>query len=276
MTTPTPDVEAALAEHEPVLGLFGKTPGIVGCSCLSARDYRAAGHQAGQEGYRKHLAAALRAAPQPECDCYPGGFTPDSYEGVKEDCPVHGRAAPQPDDGALTDEDRARIWDQGHRLAPPHSDRCEPTCPNPYRAAQRDPQPSEAEGEVVAALDSPPESEERRQLRVKWANHYGHDGQMHSNITSGCLFGSALRDDVCQPNRTAQPSVPAPPTAAEPTEWQWGVQPAPDEHAGDMVRPLHEEGARRVAAAHKGRTVMRRSLGAWEPALAQDREADRG
>ena len=27
----------------------------------------------------------------PVCDCYPGGFTPDSYEGVKEDCPVHGR-----------------------------------------------------------------------------------------------------------------------------------------------------------------------------------------
>jgi hypothetical protein len=25
------------------------------------------------------------------CTCYPGGFTPDSYEGVKEDCPEHGR-----------------------------------------------------------------------------------------------------------------------------------------------------------------------------------------
>lgn len=25
------------------------------------------------------------------CTCYPGGFTPDSYEGVKEDCPKHGR-----------------------------------------------------------------------------------------------------------------------------------------------------------------------------------------
>lgn len=25
-----------------------------------------------------------------ECDCYPGGFTPDSYEGFQEHCKVHG------------------------------------------------------------------------------------------------------------------------------------------------------------------------------------------
>lgn len=28
---------------------------------------------------------------------------------------------------------RADAWDEGHRLARPHSDACEPTCPNPYR-----------------------------------------------------------------------------------------------------------------------------------------------
>lgn len=27
------------------------------------------------------------------CDCYPGGFTPDSFEGPQEHCPVHGRDA---------------------------------------------------------------------------------------------------------------------------------------------------------------------------------------
>lgn len=27
------------------------------------------------------------------CDCYPGGFTPDSYEGPQRDCPVHGENA---------------------------------------------------------------------------------------------------------------------------------------------------------------------------------------
>lgn len=29
----------------------------------------------------------------------------------------------------------ADAWDEGHRLTAPHSDRCEPRCPNPYRAA---------------------------------------------------------------------------------------------------------------------------------------------
>lgn len=32
-------------------------------------------------------------APDAECDCYPGGFTADTYEGPKDDCPVHGRTA---------------------------------------------------------------------------------------------------------------------------------------------------------------------------------------
>jgi hypothetical protein len=36
------------------------------------------------------------------CTCYPGGFTPDTYEGPKEDCPVHGRVTPPADGG--TDE----------------------------------------------------------------------------------------------------------------------------------------------------------------------------
>ena len=35
------------------------------------------------------IAAATR--PAAECDCYPGGFTGDAYEGPSEDCPVHGR-----------------------------------------------------------------------------------------------------------------------------------------------------------------------------------------
>lgn len=30
---------------------------------------------------------------------------------------------------------KAEAWDEGHRLTAPHGDRCEPTCPNPYRAA---------------------------------------------------------------------------------------------------------------------------------------------
>lgn len=29
------------------------------------------------------------------CDCYPGGFTADTYEGPQEDCPVHGRPSPE-------------------------------------------------------------------------------------------------------------------------------------------------------------------------------------
>lgn len=33
-------------------------------------------------------AAEARVGP---CDCYPGGFTPDTYEGPQETCPVHGR-----------------------------------------------------------------------------------------------------------------------------------------------------------------------------------------
>lgn len=30
---------------------------------------------------------------RPECNCYPGGFSPDSYEGPQEHCRVHGREA---------------------------------------------------------------------------------------------------------------------------------------------------------------------------------------
>jgi len=40
---------------------------------------------------------------EPVCDCYPGGFSPDSYEGPKEDCPVHGRRA------YLSDEDMSDL-----------------------------------------------------------------------------------------------------------------------------------------------------------------------
>lgn len=28
-----------------------------------------------------------------ECTCYPGGFSPETYEGVQEHCAVHGRPA---------------------------------------------------------------------------------------------------------------------------------------------------------------------------------------
>lgn len=28
----------------------------------------------------------------PECDCHPGGFTPDAFESPQEHCRVHGRA----------------------------------------------------------------------------------------------------------------------------------------------------------------------------------------
>lgn len=38
------------------------------------------------------LERAVRTPPA-ECDCYPGGFTGDTYEGPQEDCPVHGRDA---------------------------------------------------------------------------------------------------------------------------------------------------------------------------------------
>ena len=31
---------------------------------------------------------------------------------------------------------RAEAWDRGHLLTRPHSDLCEPTCPNPYRQEQ--------------------------------------------------------------------------------------------------------------------------------------------
>lgn len=42
----------------------------------------------------KHLGLTVwwvrKARPRPVCDCYPGGFTPDTYEGPQEHCPVHG------------------------------------------------------------------------------------------------------------------------------------------------------------------------------------------
>lgn len=38
-------------------------------------------------------AAATQYGIHPVCDCYPGGFTPDAFEGPDEDCPVHGRDA---------------------------------------------------------------------------------------------------------------------------------------------------------------------------------------
>lgn len=69
MTGPQPtasagDVETLLAEHEPVIGavyLPGRGPrgSVVGCSCLSARDYAAAGFKAGVAGHRAHLATLL-------------------------------------------------------------------------------------------------------------------------------------------------------------------------------------------------------------------------
>lgn len=43
---------------------------------------------------------------------------------------------------------RAEAWDEGHRLTRPHSDACEPTCPNPYRAAlSARPEAARGEGE---------------------------------------------------------------------------------------------------------------------------------
>lgn len=49
------------------------------------------------------------------------------------------------------------------------------------------------------ALNTPLESDERKRLAEKWADHYGHDGTIHAEIHTGCRFGSALRDDCCQP-----------------------------------------------------------------------------
>ena len=58
MTAPLLATREALAAHEPALGTFAGRPGIVGCSCLSARDYRAAGFRGGQAGWRDHLLAS--------------------------------------------------------------------------------------------------------------------------------------------------------------------------------------------------------------------------
>jgi hypothetical protein len=60
---------------------------------------------------------------------------------------------------------------------------------------------------LTQALDTPSESVERQALRVKWANHLGHDGTIHTTITTECMFGSVLRDDVCHP-RITQPILP--------------------------------------------------------------------
>lgn len=61
------EIAAELAEHEPVLGMFAGMPGIVGCSCLSARDYRAAGFRGGLQGHREHVAASIaRRSPDTE------------------------------------------------------------------------------------------------------------------------------------------------------------------------------------------------------------------
>lgn len=67
MSAPDEAVLALLTEHHPVIGAFhalgsGSTGrAIVGCSCLSARDYQAAGFKAGQAGYRAHLAQVITA-----------------------------------------------------------------------------------------------------------------------------------------------------------------------------------------------------------------------
>jgi hypothetical protein len=74
-TDDTDTLRVRLAEHEPVLGVFGGRAGIVGCSCLSARDYRAAGQKAGLAGWLDHLAAALGAS-APE-----GGGVPSDPRG---------------------------------------------------------------------------------------------------------------------------------------------------------------------------------------------------
>lgn len=39
---------------------------------------------------------------------------------------------------AAVREARAAAWDEGHRLTAPHSDACDPDCPNPYRADRID------------------------------------------------------------------------------------------------------------------------------------------
>jgi hypothetical protein len=51
---------------------------------------------------------------------------------------------------------------------------------------------------IQSVLNTPPDSDERRALKAKWANHHGHDGTIHPTITTGCRFGSGLRDDVCR------------------------------------------------------------------------------
>lgn len=41
-----------------------------------------------------------------DCDCYPYGWTPDTYEGPQEHCPVHGRS--REEWMQIADEQRAR------------------------------------------------------------------------------------------------------------------------------------------------------------------------
>lgn len=37
-----------------------------------------------------HIAGRVGQLAQPVCDCYPGGFSPETYEGPQHHCPVHG------------------------------------------------------------------------------------------------------------------------------------------------------------------------------------------
>lgn len=113
MSNPT---EALLAEHEPVIGVTSLGGAIVGCSCLSARDYRAAGYEAGQAGYRAHLAAVLapRLLPDPEggcvCTMHDSNYPIEPPDGEYEPaCPVHSTHLYDPRSGTwVTHSDEAR------------------------------------------------------------------------------------------------------------------------------------------------------------------------
>ena len=61
---------------------------------LTDQAYNTAGGDAGRAAVKHDhdaVAAAIAARlAERECSCYPGGFTPDTYEGPQRDCPVHG------------------------------------------------------------------------------------------------------------------------------------------------------------------------------------------
>lgn len=267
MTTPTPDVEAARdVWRDEVVATIGPL--------LAGRDLSAGGSfvKVAEEvaDALRPLATALRAAPQPE------GYRPCAgCDAVGESCRAVGcpavTPAPQPDDGALTEEERDMLVSARRR---PTQVLTTVERILAARAAQRDPQPSEAAREAryadghrcTCGYKGTPDECAAEIAAGGWcpSRRVPLAAQPSVPAPQGCgcppriCRGQAYRPEDCALGYILDddvPSVPAPPKT---------VEAVLDELAA--VTPINQSEAN-VQAMYDARI---------RAALAQDREADRG